>query len=102
MNEYTVLVPQTFNDGSAIPADTLRELREYALRLFGGLTIADTVTGFWVDNGIEYRDTLTRYIVAASDPADVDMFAQCVCAACEQISVYVSRSATDVRFISRS
>ena len=46
MNEYTVLVPQTFNDGSAIPADTLRELREYALRLFGGLTIADTVTGF--------------------------------------------------------
>ena len=94
-----MLVPQTFNDGTDIPADVFAELRERAISMFGGLTVGSTSVGYWSDNGTVYCDIVTRYIVATADRAAVNEFAQHVARVCNQIAVYVAQTAADVQFI---
>lgn len=101
MNEYTILVPQSFNDGRLIPDSVTDRLKSYAVDTFGGLTISGSVSGLWRDNGITYSDTLSPYIVATSDYAAVLAFAQLVAELCDQLSVYVSQSSALVSFVSR-
>ena len=101
MNEYTILVPQSFNNGTPIGDEIAAKLREYAVSRFGGLTIGGSVSGLWRDNEVTYADTLSPYIVATSDYAAVLAFAQLVAELCDQLSVYVSQSSALVSFVSR-
>lgn len=102
-NEYTVLVPVTFNDGTDIPPGILDDIRARALDLFGGLTIAAPVRGLWQHpNGHLCDETMIPFLVATEHPYAVTLFAEVVAALCHQEAVYTARSAFNVQFISQS
>jgi hypothetical protein len=101
-NEYTILVPTAFNDGTEIPPGILADIRTRALDLFGGLTIAAPVRGLWQHpDGHLCDETMVPFLVATEHPYAVTLFAETVAALCHQEAVYTARSAFNVQFISQ-
>lgn len=76
VRRFEVLLPQRFNDGSAVPdeliADTLLELEQQ----FGAVSSeTQTIRGQWRHEGLSYRDDLIRVFVdVADEPANRQFF----------------------------
>ena len=64
--QYGILLPRNFNDGTPVPLRLLVETKDELVAQFGGATIhREPVTGYWVSEGVEYRDVMLRVTVAA-------------------------------------
>ena len=57
--QYVVLLPLTFNDGSAVPDELHQVTYEQFLQHFTGATI-DEVSGMWSEGGQLYEDRHRR------------------------------------------
>lgn len=44
---YDIIVPRTYNDGTAIPESILAAYRNELLAVFSGITQYDSITGYW-------------------------------------------------------
>ncbi len=75
MQQYAVLLPLRFNDGSLIPEELFQTTYRELLERFGALTIerAD-INGFWTHEGFTYEDSLQRVIVVDSDDEEAEAF----------------------------
>jgi hypothetical protein len=59
--KFTMLIPTTWNDGSAIDPALLGRLIDKLWRPFGGMTEEGFVTGHWVDDdGAEFLDVCVK------------------------------------------
>ena len=64
MKEYDLFIPLSYNDGTAIEAQKLRNLQDLLLREFGGLTVFPQPNeGYWRMGEVTYRDEIIIYRV---------------------------------------
>src|SRR5438067_13890898 len=75
LRRYEILVPLLFNDGSPVPeallAQTFTELKEK----FGAASWeTQVVRGWWEQDGITFRDNLTRFFVDVPDLPEQRLF----------------------------
>lgn len=101
-DEWSILVPIAFNDGTPVPADTIAAIETAMLDIAGGFTRDGTVTGVWRDpeDGTVYRDATTRYLIA-TDHADMWRIARMVAKLTDQRTVYIARTADRVEFVAQ-
>jgi hypothetical protein len=71
MRKVTLLLPLTFNDGSAVPGELLKAIREEIFVAFGGWTIAGEVEGAYRmrQTGQKQIDRLLEVWVVVEDIA---------------------------------
>jgi hypothetical protein len=73
--QYEILLPRQFNDGTPVPASLYLQTKDELVQRFGGATFHETpVTGYWVSDNIEYRDSLVRVTVAGDATAENEAF----------------------------
>jgi len=58
--KFTTLIPTTRNDGTAVKPSALARLINTLWRPFGGMTNEGLVTGYWMDEGIEFKDVCVK------------------------------------------
>jgi hypothetical protein len=72
---YEILLPRTFNDGAPVPSSLLLETKDDLVKQFGGVTLhQEPVTGYWMNDGIEYTDSLIRITVGCSASEENEVF----------------------------
>jgi hypothetical protein len=71
MRRVTLLLPLTFNDGSAVPTELLKTIREETFVAFGGWTVAGEVEGAYRmhQTGQKQIDRLLELWVVVEDIA---------------------------------
>ena len=64
--QYEILLPRTFNDGTAVPARLFLDTKDELVQQFGGATFhEEAVTGYWLHESVEYKDVMVRVTVAS-------------------------------------
>jgi len=67
---YKIHIPQTFNDGRAVPTQTIEEFLDKTLELFGGYSFNPMpIVGAWRDNDKDYVEKMFVLEVATDDLA---------------------------------
>ena len=65
---YEILVPLLYNDGSPVPEFvTDGDHRRVESKICSGFMENQTVRGTWEDEGVVFRDNLTRFFVDVPD-----------------------------------
>lgn len=65
---YEMLLPLTFNDGSAVPEERFYQTRIDLMVQFGSLTLEPShLRGIWTHQGNQYEDELIRIIIDVDD-----------------------------------
>src|SRR5439155_19191659 len=66
---YEILIPLTYNDGTAVEQEKLDRTADEMGDRFGGVTSDPVrVMGLWKHGGQSYRDDLLRFRVDTADP----------------------------------
>ena len=75
MKEYDLFVPLYYNDGSAVEAEKLLDLKKRLLDQFDGVTFFPQANeGFWRAGGVSYRDEIVIFRILAADAAAARRF----------------------------
>lgn len=102
MQQFTIHIPQQFNDGRDIPQQAIDDFLELALDKFGGYTINPLpVLGAWrdPDTGTVYKEPMLQmHIASESDNKVTDYVAQ-IGGAFKQECMYMVKSG-QVEFVS--
>lgn len=56
-------LPANYNDGTSIADEKLRDVKNYFVDLYGGLTVGSPSEGFWDYNGLVYKDDIIEYSI---------------------------------------
>lgn len=103
LRKVTLLIPLTFNDGSAVPAETLNAMREEIFVAFNGWTVGGEVEGAYRmrQTGQKQVDRLLEVWVIVEETA-LPQLRQMVAdfgARLGQESMYFEIGASEVEFI---
>lgn len=99
MNEYTIIVPLKYNNGTEVDYVEFVKLEATFLNEFGGFTNLGIVEGQWADSGVIYRDRSVRYAFATDSDDKAVEVARFVAEQWRQECVYLSQTSTNVRFV---
>lgn len=93
IQEYKILLPVTYNDGSLVLPDVMDAIKAEALKFFGGYSINETWTnGAWTnDQGKVFMDNTVTLYVACDDKYKVRQFAGLIKDTLQQEAVYVCK-----------
>ena len=74
-NEYAILLPLRFNDGSTVPSSLILQTRDELVERFGGASFdPGTISGYRMHGSKLYTDDLIRVRVSGEGTADDDRF----------------------------
>jgi hypothetical protein len=100
MNEYKMIVPLNYNNGTEVDYSQFQLLEGMFIDLFGGYTNGGIVEGAWQgDDGKIYRDRSRVYYFACNYEDQAEDVAGYVRDRWKQECVYLALVSTNVRFI---
>jgi hypothetical protein len=75
LQQYAVLLPLRFNDGTPVPEELFLKTHRELLDRFGTLSIErGEISGCWTHEDITYRDSLQRVVIVDSDDIGSEEF----------------------------
>lgn len=98
---YEILLPRTFNDGTAVPDELFLETVEELLQQFGAYSLMPgSVEGTWMHEGKRYDDMTRRVVVDVEDTAENRQFFMdwkpVLRVRFKQIEIYITSTVIDV------
>jgi len=61
--EVKILLPLEYNNKKPIESEKFDHTRKELIDRFGGCSVLGHTAGYWIDSGIEYKDTNTGFAV---------------------------------------
>jgi hypothetical protein len=75
MIKIDIVVPKYFNDGTEINRNLIQYLQDIIIGQFGGLSVTDNMTGYWLSKGHIYNDkNMVFSVVTETIPEDFIKF----------------------------
>jgi hypothetical protein len=101
MIKVTMLVPKNYNDGNAISQFYYKNLDEWFVNKFGGVTVSECSGKYKMCDGTIAADSLVAYSVCCEKTGlyEIGVLAQSIAKRLQQECVYVEHSEVIAEFI---
>ena len=75
MQQYAILLPLRFNDGTPVPEELFLITQRELLKRFRSLSMESAeISGYWTYQEVTYEDSLRRIVIVDSDDMATEAF----------------------------